>query len=131
MVVAIIDGVHLKPGGMLEITNLYSDKKTEIPSYTCKHCGRCVFLRPDRKKERFRCKKCGGRVCDICGIQDCNLIERDAERAYRDIGGQPWLLRHMGSPVDRIYLPDGTERLVLRNDHNMTLTERTRYRRND
>ena len=128
---AIIDGVHLKPGGMLIISDRGSDKKTEIVTKTCSHCNRVVMLRPDRTRPRHTCKRCMKYVCDLCAGSDCNTIERDVERAYRDLGGQPWLLRHMGTPVDRIFLPDGTERLVLRNDHNMTLTERTRYRRSN
>ena len=129
--VAIIDGVNLKPGGMLTIGNRDSDKKTEIPTKTCGHCNRVVMLNPERRRDRATCKRCMKYVCDLCAGSDCNTIERDAERAYRDLGGQPWLLRQMGSPVDRIFSPDGTDRLVLRNDHNMTLAERTRYRRND
>lgn len=129
--VVILDSVALKPGGMLVLGNVGSDKKTELPTYTCGHCNRCVVMRPDRVRPRHQCKSCGKRVCDLCGVQECNVFERDVERAFRDKNGQPWLLRHGGLPVDRIFLPDGTERLVLRGDHNMTLTERTRYRRTE
>ena len=70
------------------------------------------------------------RICDLCaGIAECNVIDRDLERAQRNLGGQPWLLRHWGEPVDTIYLPDGTSKYVLRRDHNLSMVERTRYRR--
>lgn len=130
--VAVLDPVTLRPGGLLTSGNVGSDKVQEFPTYTCNHCNRVVVMHPDRTRERATCRKCMAPVCDLCsGVGDCNVFDADMELAFRDVGGQPWLLRHGGEPIDRIYFPDGSGKLVLRKDHNFTLTERTRSRRND
>ena len=130
MAAIILDPVKLQPGGMLLIGNVASDKVEEVPTYTCGHCNRMVACHPLRKRERHRCKQCAARICDYChALRECHVFDADVERAYSDLGAQPWMLRHYGQPVDRIFLPDGTEKLVLRRDHNLSLTERTRYRR--
>ena len=135
--VAMIDPVTLNPGGMLYIGHKGSDKVQESPTYTCGHCNRVIMLIDHRTRKlasaghpSHTCHSCGKWICEPCNaIRECNSVERDAERAFNDVGGQPWLLRHWGQPIDRIFLPDGSERLVLRRDHNLTITERTRYRR--
>lgn len=127
---AVIDALTLRPGGMLFIGNKGSDKVEEIPTFTCKHCNRCVIKHPLRTRARHTCKHCMGYICDLCArLPGCYLFEADAERAHLNLANQPWLLRHWGEPVDRIWQPDGQELLVLRKDHNMTLIERTKYRR--
>lgn len=127
---AILDAVTLKPGGMLFVGSLDSDKVQEMSTFTCAHCSRVVICHPQRQRPRHTCKRCMRWTCDLAGcVQDCNPIADDAERARHDRHAQPWLLRHEGDPVDRIYLPDGSSRLVLRKDHNLSLTEMTRGRR--
>lgn len=45
----------------------------EIPCYTCGHCTSVIGLRPDRMRDRRRCKSCGKLLCEkneICNKDD-------------------------------------------------------------
>lgn len=127
---AILDSLQLKPGGHLVVSNLDSDKTVELNTFTCAHCSRVVVCHPQRARPRHTCKRCMQLTCDSAGcLVECLPIAADYERALVDLHGQPWLVRHHGEPVDRLYLPDGTTKLVLRSDHNYNLRELTRGRR--
>lgn len=67
-------------GGILEITepivegDVVVDLRTMqvIPTYTCGHCTDVVQMRPDRKRDRVRCKKCMKLICErkeLCRVE--------------------------------------------------------------
>lgn len=121
--VSILDPLSLKPGGYLLIENVVTGERQEFDTFTCCHCGRCVVKHPDRVRPRFTCKSCMRWACDLpgCSTECRNLIEVDGPLAHRDVLGQPWFLRDaQGYPVDRVMLPDGTERLIRRRDNGQT-----------
>ena len=111
-------------------TNEKEGIKLEMPSFTCCHCNRVVILNPERQRPRNTCRKCMALTCDSGGcLVDCNPFGRDLERAYRNEGNQPWLLRHHGEPIDRIYDAAGNELLVLRKGDGHTQREIQRMQR--
>lgn len=125
----IVDPLTLKPGGMLIVDNYLTGEHLQLPSFTCYHCNRVVIMHPQRKRPRNTCKRCMKWTCDSQGCAaDCNPFERDAERALADLANQPWMLRHWGEPIDRIYV-DGQEKLILRRDNGFTLREMKRQQR--
>lgn len=34
------------------------------PNYTCGHCSRVIYLRPDRTRDRVKCPSCGKYICE-------------------------------------------------------------------
>ena len=102
-------------------TNERTGLHKELPSYTCVHCDRVIILNPERTRARNQCRKCMKIICDSAGcVVGCNPFQKDLERSYQEQDNQPWLLRHHGEPVDRIYDEYGNELLVLRKDNGMT-----------
>lgn len=70
--------------------------KFECAVVTCKHCQRQIMMRPDRSRERGRCRGCNRYICDPCTAQyaldhECRDIERQfadvLERAYQQAAG--------------------------------------------
>lgn len=121
---ALLDPLVLKPGGYLIEENKITGQKFEADTFTCVHCQRVVIKNQKRTRPRNTCRKCMKWTCDYAAcVKECNPIERDGERAYKDLLGQPWMLRHRGEPVDRIVDQYGNPILVLRKDHGMTLRE--------
>lgn len=47
-----------------ELTVTEHGRKTTYPCYTCAHCNKVIVMRADRTRERKRCLKCGGLVCE-------------------------------------------------------------------
>lgn len=39
-------------------------KVKTYPTYTCGHCSNVVVMRPDRVRERVKCKSCGKTICE-------------------------------------------------------------------
>jgi hypothetical protein len=106
--------------------NTRTGERLEMDSHTCCHCGRVVIHRPDRERPRNVCRSCMALTCDSAGcVIGCNPFVKDLERAMvlspRD--DQPYLLRHHGEPVDRIYGP--------RRDNGYTLREMARHRKGE
>lgn len=133
MPVALIDAANLEGQGVLVEGNIFSDKVVETNTFICGHCGRVVFMDPVRKAmgDHRRCHQCGQWTCGHGGCDPrigCHDMRRDRDRALEGGDTQPWLLRHYGEPVDRIYREDGEVLLVLRKDHNLTVAERERHR---
>ena len=89
----------------------------ELPCFTCVHCQRIVVRHPSRTRPRNVCLKCDALTCDSAGcVVGCNSIMKDAEKAYKDLMNQPWMLRDdMGYPIYRI---DGKE--IRRDDAGYT-----------
>lgn len=123
--------VTLHPRGYLREDNHRTGLRVEMDTHTCVHCQRVVLHHPERTRPRNVCRKCMALTCDAAGcVLECRPIKADLERAYRDLDGQPWLLRDgRGEPIDRIWAADGTSTLVLRRDNGMTERERRRLRR--
>lgn len=117
-----------QPRNHLEVSNIFTDKKMEIPNFTCVHCNRMVVMHPERSRPRNVCRKCDALTCDACS-GSCFPIMRDAELAYNDVLKQPWMLRGLkadgsdaGEPVRRV---DG--KLVLARDVGYTDRELERH----
>lgn len=66
-----LDGVDLGEG-----THVH------VPTLGCNHCGGCVILRPDRKRERPYCRLCDHYICDVC-----DPIRREADYQHLTIKG--------------------------------------------
>lgn len=59
-----------------------------IPTYTCGHCSDVIAMRPDRKRERTRCKKCMRLICEkkeLCRL-DCTPLYAMAQDHFENVG---------------------------------------------
>ena len=120
----------LQPRSHFEIGNVFTGERTTLPCFTCVHCNRVVVMNPERTRPRNVCRKCMALTCDSAGCAaGCEPLARDAERAFVDLDGQPWLLRHHGEPLARIVDAHGDEALVLRKDNGKTLRQMRREER--
>lgn len=64
----------------------------ELPTYTCAHCSSVVLMNPNRKRERKRCLKCFGTLCEknlIC-IQDCTPLPELARDHFEGDAAKRW-----------------------------------------
>jgi hypothetical protein len=123
------DAVRLKARSYVVYQDTQSGLQLEMDAHTCCHCNRVVIHHPQRQRPRNVCRTCMALTCDSGGcVVACNPFVKDLDRAMtlspRD--DQPYLLRHHGEPIDRIYGPRGEELLVLRKDNGHTLREMSR-----
>jgi len=61
----------------LEINDPFHGSRV-IPSYTCAHCSDVVLMRPERTRQRTRCMKCMGYICEkkeLCRVE-CTPIHK-------------------------------------------------------
>lgn len=64
----------------------------EVPTYTCAHCNAVVLMNPQRRRERRRCMKCLGTLCEknlIC-IQDCTPLREIAKDHFEGDAARRW-----------------------------------------
>lgn len=69
------------PGGYAVITD--PNGRTEIDTFTCKHCNRIKHVMPKQRPEDIGgiCYGCMGMVCERCVGKGCDTIEKKLERA--------------------------------------------------
>lgn len=59
-----------------------------IPTYTCGHCSDVIRMRPERTRDRVRCKSCMRLICEkkqICRV-DCTPLYAMSLDHFEDAG---------------------------------------------
>lgn len=89
---------HFGPG----IGRYSDDKVVREPTLSCRHCGGCVVLNPDRTRERGYCRLCDRYICDHCKI--ASLQSDYVHRTFSDLAdlvmsGKYTLSGSLSSPI--------------------------------